>query len=293
MLVAKSGTSLGSQTSRNERYWTSSGKNCVLSWCAKKPPTTRKSEGAGEDEPAVIRWRRADAIVEAAESRVRRSSGVSSTVFVWAEQVVAEERDEGHRDEARCDERAGHHDRQAVEKFAGGAVEREEREIGDDVGDRREEDGVGEFCWSEPACDDGRMLVGERAFDGVAGDDGIVDEQAERDDQRGDRDLLEVDAEQVGEAEGEGERDGNRDRHQHGGAPFPESDERDDDDERDRFVERVHEEIDVFFDLARLVGGVGDDQVGGEKLARFFQFFFDVLGEFCDLLAHFASARPG
>ncbi len=139
------------------------------------------------------------------------------------------------------------------------------------------------------------MLVGERALDGVAGDDGIVDEQAERDDQRGDRDLLEIDAEDVREAEGQGERDRNRDRHQHCGAPFPESDERDDDDESDRFVKRVHEEIDVFFDLARLIGSVGDDEVGGKKLARFFQLFFDVLGEFGDLLgiAHLHGEADG
>ena len=140
-----------------------------------------------------------------------------------------------------------------------------------------------------------RMPVGERAFDGVAGDDGIVHEQPKRDDQRGDRDLLQVDAEHVGEAEGQGERDRHRNRHQHGGAPLPETDERDDDDESDRFVKRVHEEIDVFFDLARLIGSMGDDQVGGKKLARFFQLFFDVLGEFCDLLgiAHLHGQADG
>ena len=37
---------------------------------------------------------------------------------------------------------------------------------------------------------------GQLALDGVAGDDRIVDEQAERDDQRGDRDLLHVDAQE-------------------------------------------------------------------------------------------------
>ena len=77
----------------------------------------------------------------------------------------------------------------------------------------------------------------ELALDGVAGDDRIVDQQAERDDQRGDRDLLQVDAEQVHHAEGHRQRDRDRQRHQQRRAPLPEADQRDEHDQRDRLVE--------------------------------------------------------
>ena len=39
-----------------------------------------------------------------------------------------------------------------------------------------------------------RQAAGEVAFDGVAGHDRVVDQQAQRDDQRADRDLLDVHA---------------------------------------------------------------------------------------------------
>src|ERR1700748_3940761 len=87
------------------------------------------------------------------------------------------------------------------------------------------------------------------------------------------------------EGEGHRERDGNGYGPQDGGPAFPESDERYDDNERDGFVERVHEEVGVFFYLARLVGGVSDDEIGGEEAFCFGELLFDVLGETRDLLA--------
>ena len=110
-------------------------------------------------------------------------------------------------------------------------------------------------------------------LDGVAGDDGIINQQAERNNESCDGDLLQIDAKQVGESEGQREGDRNRNRHQHRGAPFPESHEGNDDDEGDRFVQRVHEEVDVFFNLARLVGGWAMIRSAG-RWARFGQLFF-------------------
>ncbi len=46
------------------------------------------------------------------------------------------------------------------------------------------------------AATSGGWPCGELALDRVAGDDRIVDEQAERDDERRDRDLLQVDAQE-------------------------------------------------------------------------------------------------
>src|ERR1700704_298289 len=43
-LVALKGTSLGSQMSRENQYWTSSGKNCDLSCEAAKPPINKNTK---------------------------------------------------------------------------------------------------------------------------------------------------------------------------------------------------------------------------------------------------------
>ena len=104
------------------------------------------------------------------------------------------------------------------------------------------------------------MAGGELALDRVAGDDRIVDQQAERDDQRGDRDLLQVDAEQVHHAERHRQRDRDRQRHQQRRAPLPEADQRDEDDQDDRLVEAAHEQVDVLADLPRLIGRPREDR---------------------------------
>jgi hypothetical protein len=54
----------------------------------------------------------------------------------------------------------------------------------------------------------------------------------------------------------------------HVGAIGVEADERHDDHQGDRFVQAVHEQVDVLADLPRLIGGSCQDQVGREQGAQ-------------------------
>ena len=140
---------------------------------------------------------------------------------------------------------------------------------------------------------DGRIAGGEVPFYGVAGHDGIVHQEAERQDEGRDRHLLQVDAEQVDHAEGHGQRDRDGEHHQHGGAPLPEADERHDDHERDGLVERVHEEVEVLLHLQRLVGGALDEEVGGKAPLHPGEGLVHLVAELVDLLADRASGCRG
>ena len=87
-----------------------------------------------------------------------------------------------------------HHDRQAVEEEVRVAGQQQERQVGDDVGDRREDDRLGELARADPGREAARRPLAQLALDGVARHHRHVHEQPERDDQRRDRDLLDVDA---------------------------------------------------------------------------------------------------
>ena len=88
----------------------------------------------------------------------------------------------------------------------------------------------------------------------------------ERDDQRRDRNLLQVDPEHVHEAERHRQRDRNRQRHQQRRAPLPETDQRNQNHQRDRFVEASMNRLDILFHLPRLVGGSHNHQIARQQL---------------------------
>jgi hypothetical protein len=154
-----------------------------------------KHERCEQHLPTVVDSPRAEAVVRAEETARAQLGARHFLLRAAAQEVIAEERDERHRHDARRDERAGQHDRQRVEKDAGVAFEDQQRQVGDDVRDRGEENRGGELRRSEPCRDERRLSFVQGAFDGIAGDDRIIDEQAEGDDQRGHRHLLQVDAE--------------------------------------------------------------------------------------------------
>ncbi len=108
----------------------------------------------------------------------------------------------------------------------------------------------------------------ELAANGVVGDDRVVDQEAEADDERGERDLLDIEAEESHQAEGHRERDRNREREHGRRAPLPEADEADDDDDDDGFEEAAHEAADLLFDLLGLIGDLLDAQVFGQRRPR-------------------------
>jgi hypothetical protein len=63
----------------------------------------------------------------------------------------------------------------------------------------------------------------------------------------------------VDEAEGHRKGDGDGNRHEQRGAPFPESNQRDDHHQANGFVQSIHEQVDLLLHLDRLVGGVDHD----------------------------------
>ena len=100
-----------------------------------------------------------------------------------SQQVVAQQGNEGHRDNARRDEGARNHHRQAVQELTGITRQEQKRQVGDDVRDRRKEDGGCQLGWPEPRRDERRMTDRQVALDGIAGYHRVVDEKSERDDQ--------------------------------------------------------------------------------------------------------------
>src|SRR3954462_31606 len=138
-------------------------------------------------------------------------------------------------------------------------------------------------CGPEPRGEAAGLARLQLPFDGIARHHGIVDQEPERDDQRRDRHLLDVDAEQVHErvAEREGERD--REREQERRAPLPEPDQANEYDDRDGLVEADQEEVDLLLHLARLIGGAGEDQVFRKRGPDAGQLGVDVRAEVGDL----------
>jgi len=101
----------------------------------------------------------------------------------------------------------------------------------------------------------------EVPLDGVAGHHRIVHQETQRDYERGDGNLLQIQAEHVHHAEGHGQRDGNRQGHQEGRSPLPEADQGNDHNQDDGLVQAVHEQVDAFLNLARLIGGARHDEI--------------------------------
>jgi len=144
---------------------------------------------------------------------------------------------------------------------------------------------VGQPRGSQPRRDDARLAGVQLALDGVAGDHRVIDEQSQRQDERGDGHLLQVDAQQMHEPEGHGQGQRNRQRHERRRPPFPESDERHQNHQDDRLVQAVHEQLHALGHLQRLVGGPGQDQVRREQLPQLAQRHVHFLAEFADLFA--------
>jgi len=206
---------------------------------------------------------------------------------------VTEERHEGHRDDARGDERASDHHRKAEDETADIAAHDQEGQVGDDVRDGGEEDGARQPGGPEPCGEASGLARIQLPFDGIACHHGVVDQEPERDDQRRDRHLLDVDAEQVHErvAERERERDGEREQERR--APLPEPDQADEYDDRDRLVEADEEQVDLLLDLARLIGGAGQDQVFRKRGPDAGELRVDVGAEVGDLAAGLHLHRHG
>jgi len=89
--------------------------------------------------------------------------------------------------------------------------------------------------------------------------------------------------------------DGYRQGHDERESPLPEANERDDNDEDDRFVERAQKKVIIFLYLQGLVGSVDGDEIGREDAMKLCQIRIDRLAELGDLVlvAHVDCNRNG
>src|SRR6185503_7394302 len=148
-----------------------------------------------------------DAALEAAQE------DVAALVVIAAQGHAGQERHDGQRDQERGDDGQDDRHREAADEIAGGAGQEEERHEGEHQGggtaDHRDRDLAG---------GGDRRLAPRAPLAQVTGDvlhhhDRVVDQEAERDDEPDDAELVEAEAEGVQQRQADRQRE--RDRHHH------------------------------------------------------------------------------
>ena len=129
-----------------------------------------------------------------------------------------------------------------------------------------------------PALDQCRGLIRDH--------DRVVDDHPQRDDQRRDRELLELDAEVPYDAERDDHAQGNRRGHDYCGTP-PHHQERNDEDDQNRLPEILDEVPDQRVDLPRQVVDDREAEVGGQSPVT------KLVETQCHLFAHLHDVRAG
>ena len=183
------------------------------------------------------------------------------------EHVEAQQRRERPGHEHRRDQRPRHDDRQRVDEVAGLALHQQQRQERHDVGQRRVEDRVGEALGPSHAAMCRGWPCRQLAVDRVGRDDRRVHQQPQRDDQRRDRDLLEVDPDQLRQAQGHRDRHRDGDGDQQRAAPLHEHQRHQHHDD-DRLDQVLVEAVDLLANLLRLVARALDAQVRREQLLQ-------------------------
>ena len=219
------------------------------------PEHRQREDQDGDDDggPAV-----AHAGVEHAAERPRQPAALGVVARQRRGQDGdAEQRREQHRDDPRHDQRHRDHDEQREGEFAcRTGVEAD----GNEAGDRYQRAREHREC---RRCVDSGVDIGRGLAQGIADleprhhhldrDHGIVDQEAERDDQRAERDALQGNAGIGHDQEGDGEHQRDRDR-DHQASADAETDEADGEHDDDGFIQRLGEAADRLFDDLRLVG---------------------------------------
>src|SRR5271157_2646311 len=182
--------------------------------------------------------------------------------------VVRNQRHKGERNNDGGDQRARHHNWQAVEEKACIAGQHQEREVGDDVRDGGKYNRFRQFGRSNPGCEIARGAGAQLTLDRIPCHNRHIYQQAERDDQSRDRNLLNINVKNVNDAEGHRQRQGDGSCHQHGGTPVPESNQGDDHDENNGLIETTHQQTDKLLYLPRLVRRASHNKVSRQLRAH-------------------------
>ena len=161
------------------------------------------------------------------------------------QQAVAEPGREQHGHEPGDHQRQADHPEDRVGVFAGARLgEADRHEAG------RRDQGAGQHREGGRGVGEGRRFHAAEALlelhhHHLDGDDRVVDQQAERDDQRAERDALEVDAEQHHADEGDRQHQRHRERHDDAGAEA-QAEERHDQHDAERLGQRLGELVHRF-----------------------------------------------
>ncbi len=210
--------------------------------------------------------------------------GVGLLLLRRLKQRLADQRRKDHRHEPRDNQRNGHHreDREGV--LAGRALGEADR---NEAGDRDQR--ADQHRRGQRAVGKGGGLVrgvtgAQPAQHRVHRGHRVVDQHPERDDQRTQRDAVQVDVSHVHHGEDDGHRQRNGQRH-HGAWPHPQADEAAHENDDDGLPQRGHEVVDGMVHRDSLVGDQhrldADRQVGldlGHLLAHVLAERQDVAG---------------
>ena len=185
------------------------------------------------------------------------------------QQLQAEIGREHHGDHPRGDQGEPDHPEDAARIFAGarfGEADRQEARRRHQGSGQHRERGRGPCIGGGAGAVEALLHFHHHHLDG---DDGVVDQEPERDDQRAERDAVEVDAGRVHHGEHDRQHQRNRQRHHDAGAPA-ERDEADQQHDAERLHEGLDEFRDRFLDDVRLVRDLGDldadRKLGGDRL---------------------------
>ena len=149
-----------------------------------------------------------------------------------AQQAAREEGNDGQRHEEGSEDREEHGGRQRADEVTGPFRQEEERQEGKQERCRAAEHGEPDLVGRGDGRLAARHALSDVARDVLDDDDRVVHQEAECDDEAGDRELVEREAEKVKRGESDRERQRYRDHDDPGGAE-PEREQRQDD-ERDR-----------------------------------------------------------
>src|ERR1700691_6536151 len=150
----------------------------------------KKYQGAQQDAPAVSDGATDKSVVEAVEAPLSLLLDAELFLFGWAQDVIAQQRDESHSNDERAQQRNGHHDGKAAQELAGIASQHQEWKIGDDVSNRGIEDRSRQFGRTEPRRNAARQAIRETALDAISGNHRHINQQPQRDNERRHRNLL-------------------------------------------------------------------------------------------------------
>ena len=218
--------------------------------------------------------------------RLRRRLGVIGEVRsqTGLDERQAEHRRQKHRDGVRREQCNGDGDRQRPHELARGSGQqnRERHERRND-GERRREHRDGEIAGALPCRLTPRDTMIELLHIIVGDDDRVVDDHAQRDDETGEGDLMELHPDRREHCQRDRDGDGNRNRRDRRHAEGEEQDGHENDRyNRDR--ELVAEVIDTLLHHRRLIGNEIDLEIGRERRAQLGDRMLNGLAEGDDVL---------